>query len=396
MIINIQTALFAAQFFLASKTSSQFEMAGISSLTNDSKLDPSPVLIYDLSGAELLFYDFYVISGKKLIGSIRCAANKLVGDPIIAYIATPFQKDTTDRVVDVFRNANPVTSIVDVKLICYSYPKIGVLVESENIAMLYCAYTYNIINSNPDLEKINTHKKEGGDYLNYKNAVSEGAGEDSLYDKGLKEILSVIDMASEPIEPLSIIQPLSFRLLSEHPRNLDGYEYEYLSEFFKNNPPAIRSLVLPVPLIGQELKDYCAMATAQMILKYIGIKLTQAEIADYLNYSDGGATPIDQMRGYKNILGDKAEIKFDDTPTWEEAIDALQKYMPFKSGVGLHARVCRGWKRFIYLDKVSKKSIREENYFLINDPYPAGFGSSYWESISIHIYRNAMTFSLTG
>ena len=51
-------------------------------------------------------------------------------------------------------------------------------------------------------------------------------------------------------------------------------------------------------LHGQQVNDYCAVATCQMILCYYRYYRSQDDIAPSLGYSTGGGCPADQSPGY--------------------------------------------------------------------------------------------------
>ena len=79
-------------------------------------------------------------------------------------------------------------------------------------------------------------------------------------------------------------------------------------------------------LQGQEVDDYCAVATCQMILCYYRYYYTQNQIAPALGYSAGSGCPSDQSPGYKSLTCNHLNAAFDSTPTFTEAkaqIDAL-------------------------------------------------------------------------
>jgi len=393
MRVSMEKALFAARFFLASKTFTDDETMVARKRDSQASLNADPEIVHDLQGARL-FYEFRVHGGDgDVIGSIRCAADSSVGSPVIGYMMTPLDHEISQRARAVFEADHPRASDIKTRLTCYCFPKIAVDVsghiDGQNKTVFYDAYTLEQIADDPNLDALTLSKKEGFALKSYQDSVREGSDAEAFFDDGLNDMKSVVSVASlEPQAPATMGAFATKKI-----RDFEAAEYEYLSKFFRENPPAIRSLVLPVPLFGQETKDYCAMASAQMIFAYMGINMTQTQIADLMNHGPGGADPADQLRGYAKVFAGRLDVLYDRDPTWGEAVAALDRSIPFKSAVGLHARICRGWKRFDYLEPVTKRLLMSENYLLINDPNPVAKGQTYWEAMKIHIYRNAVTFA---
>ena len=91
-------------------------------------LAPDPLTIYDLNG-QVLFYEFDVMSGNKIVGSTKTAASKTIGSPVVtmefgkrSWDFKKASKEAEKKVKKLFSKVN----ITERELVCYNYPKIGV------------------------------------------------------------------------------------------------------------------------------------------------------------------------------------------------------------------------------------------------------------------------------
>ncbi len=131
-------------------------------------------------------------------------------------------------------------------------------------------------------------------------------------------------------------------------------------------------------LHAQQVNDYCAVATCQMILCYYRYYYAQDDIAPPCGYSAGSGCPADQSPGYESLSCSHLDATFDASPTWQKARDQIDLRRPFKSGVPGHARACAGYSRTVSL----LGGTQEKLY--IYDPWPwnADFalgGAVVWE-----------------
>ena len=90
-----------------------------------------PVNIFDINGKPL-FYDYTIKKGAEVLGTVRACASKILGSPVISYeVGSRYWdfevavKKLTPRV----KKEYPRLKIIGTKLVCYSYPKIGVMFE---------------------------------------------------------------------------------------------------------------------------------------------------------------------------------------------------------------------------------------------------------------------------
>jgi hypothetical protein len=148
-------------------------------------------------------------------------------------------------------------------------------------------------------------------------------------------------------------------------------------------------------LHGQQVNDYCAVATCQMILCYYRYYYTQNNIAPSLNYTAGSGCPANQGPGYESLSNNHLEATFDTSATWEEARNQIDALHPMKSGVPGHARACAGYSydHWGIIGGVFNKKL------YIYDPWPwnADYklaGTVYWEDWESVTHTNFIYTSL--
>jgi hypothetical protein len=135
-------------------------------------------------------------------------------------------------------------------------------------------------------------------------------------------------------------------------------------------------------LRGQETPVYCAVATAQMILAYHGIDKTQTEIALSMQTGQTGTTNPNQVAGYQSLSGSIFTGTFDSTASFLEAKREIDEGRPLKSGVPGHARACSGWRTETSADGT------ETQWIQVYDPWPPNAGAIYWEAWSNTVHTN--------
>ncbi len=95
------------------------------------EVDPEPLVLHDLNGWPL-FYEFLVRRGNSVVGSIKTAASRLVGAPVLTLEHGPlgWDPDRARREAEKsVRQLSPNAEILGTELVCYAYPKVGVRVD---------------------------------------------------------------------------------------------------------------------------------------------------------------------------------------------------------------------------------------------------------------------------
>ena len=97
------------------------------------RVQKEPVRIYDINSA-LLFLDYPVARGSDIIGYVRTAASQVVGAPVLA-IEMGQRSWNFDaavrRLKPRVKKEFPRAKLSDPLLVCYSYPKLGVMFSIE-------------------------------------------------------------------------------------------------------------------------------------------------------------------------------------------------------------------------------------------------------------------------
>jgi hypothetical protein len=154
------------------------------------------------------------------------------------------------------------------------------------------------------------------------------------------------------------------------------------------HPSLAERKVLPLERIAQEESNYCAAATAQMLLRFYipGFPKTQDEIAKDMRIkpTDLSAKVENQVSAIKKLTADQFEAELDKDPTFQEVCDHINDGQPFKNSIPGHARATVGWS-------LSRAGNAGE-YVLIHDPQVPG--SAYFEKWNLtNIIKNHMYVS---
>lgn len=321
-------------------------------------VNPKPLIIYDINGKKL-FYEFSVEKNGKMVGRIKASASAELGPSVytLAIGPRPWNASTAIEKAEELAQQKYDEEITAAKLVCYSYPRIGVMVTfadqpetGKNHRMIIDAGDYSIV---PD-----------------KKPEAEGIGVWSLYESIPEEENSqriaewerndkIVSSVTEKAKSLGI-EDLTGRTLSEE-------ELKSLEEQIGGDR---NQVVLGVPLYGQTNGVRCCVASAQMIAKWYFVTHTQDHIAGVMGCGDGSlCSPDQELLYYKGARPDglgKAGSYTDYSPTFGEAKKEINHARPFRSGIHDHCRVCIGYRTY-------------PNQLRINDPWPVNQGDAYWE-----------------
>jgi len=339
----------------------------------------NPQKIFDIDGT-LLFFDFDVKRGKQVLGTIRTAANKMVGTAVLSFHLGPKlwdEKTGRKKIAEIIKKKFSGYVTKNQLLVCYSYPKIGLMVTIENKnnetkTLIFDIADYSLI---PIQSKDN--KYEGAYAWSYLGEMEEKKKKANIskFDERTKSIQKIFKdfrltskIRQREINKIFDISKLKFKI------NIVK-ELQFCTHYNYNEPASHHCFVLH----AQQVNDYCAVATCQMILCYYRYFYSQDDIAPALGYSSGSGCPFDQSPGYESLSNNHIDSSYDTSPTWEKARDQIRLLQPLKSGIPGHARACAGYSYILEIfTGISDKQL------YIYDPWPwnsdlkAG-GAIYWE-----------------
>lgn len=350
------------------------------------ELDPEPLVIHDLNG-QVLFYQFGVMDGKRMVGSIKASASKIIGPavPTVEFGPRGWDPDKAARAAkEKVKERFPRAEITETELVCYSYPKIGVRVyiddpEAERQSLIL------------DVGDLSFVERYGADEL-------EGFTSWSFYEVAERNALEREQRWERADRELEAARSATPEILAP---GFTERELPKVKEMFIPQPPEWKAYLEPIPFIssrtiqfsprcnthecfelyGQKNDYYCAVATGQMILDFYRYYYTQAQIAVPMRTEENhGSLNSDQVNAYEQLSNNCLGATYDSTANWAEAKAEIDTNRPLKSGIYGHARACAGWMRenFCIYPGPCKRWLK------IYDPWPwnadicAG-GSIYWE-----------------
>jgi hypothetical protein len=323
----------------------------------------TPQLIYDING-QPLFYDFRVGRGEVTLGHVRLAASRLLGASVVAsemgerkWSFEAAARKLTPKVKKEFAGSK----VSAPKLVCYSYPKLGVQFDIEGPAGKKRAiFDVASLARVPEQGEVGG-EREGFFAWSFYDALSDDERKRRLarFKKaegdvtGLSAKLRKAVLAARTVAgSVSVLKPAFRRTVTRLLQYCNHYAYTHARSHHCFS------------LHGQQVNDYCAVATCQMILCYYRYYYAQADIAPALGYTAGNGCPPDQSPGYKSLTCNHLDSSFDSSPTWEKARDQINLLRPMKSGITGHARACAGYSYTWW------KLSGQDRQLYIYDPWP--------------------------
>jgi hypothetical protein len=356
--------------------------AGIPIITDWSNygVKKEPVEIYDINGKPL-FYDYAIKKGADTVGTVRASASKIIGSPVVAYEIGPRYWDfelAVQKIASRIKKEYPRQKITSTKLVCYSYPKLGVMFEmvdgnGKKSRLIFDVANYALISEKPSISKI-----EGAFAWSFYDAISEEIRRNRLkrYDQSNKWRLSIPEKARKGIRSARVlaafldIKDFMCKITLNRTKQL-----QFCSHYNYHETRSHHCFVLH----AQQVNDYCAVATCQMILCYYRYYYSQDDIAPKLGYTAGSGCSSDQSAGYETLTCNHLDATYDTSPTWETARDQIDALHPLKSGISGHARACAGYSYVRWLcDGIKDKKLYIYDPWPWNADYKLG-GAVYWE-----------------
>jgi Peptidase_C39 like family len=295
--------------------------------------------LYDVSH-RLLFRDKIIKLDANTRIRLRTAASNLLRVPVWSASATSSfdAQASLAKATDVATQSGLVPIEGEEALVCYSYPKLGLLCNMP-----------------------------GADYQ-------------SIVDLGNFQIIDV-RTASQVTSPEMITCWSPYDVVG--PATIGAFRatWEGAMTALPAGPTSPAGVLPAVEIAQQNLEEqtvelnlhvqetsyYCAVATAQMILEYNGIKKTQSEIAAAMRAQPPGVDNQPQIDGYKTLSAGQLDALIETRPTFEGAKNEIAAArLPMKSGIYGHARACAGFRN------------DGQPWLYIYDPWPGS--GIYWEN----------------
>lgn len=325
-----------------------------------------PLTIHDINGAPL-FHDYPVARGKELLGHVRVAASQLIGSAAVATELGPRGWDlevARKKIAPKVKRDFPKAKIAAPKLVCYSYPKLGLMFEVVESSGAKAQAIYDVSSYTRVPMKPERPGAEGFHAWSFYGSLS-----DDDRKKRLARFKKVEAERTAVPEKLRREMLAARTLLSVYDRFTAVLVYrrqvtkllQYCNHYGHTHARSHHCFVLH----GQQVNDYCAVATCQMILCYYRHYHTQDQIAPSLGYSSGGCPP-DTSAGYESLTCNHLNATFDSSPTWEKGRDQIDLLRPFKSGVPGHARAVAGYS---YVRWGFALGLEEKKLY-VYDPWP--------------------------
>ncbi|MGQ0683489.1 hypothetical protein [Bradyrhizobium sp.] len=356
--------------------------------------------IRDLNG-KALFRDYAIVdSNGAKIGLVRSSGVGAQLPLIDAIFVGRLLYDERTVEAGVIAKAGvdyPGATFASKGLVCYGYPRVGVRLTVTGSGggapfdVVYDAHMASMVReirgaAPPAEAGFAAANVEGEPFYSYSARLPEAGGG--------AEFAPQWGRALDYIRLISRSTPGGFRPSSrlEFGDAVAAMRAEAVSP--ADRKPAMRGITLPIPLIGQETPVYCAVATGQMILNYIGVTgLTQQQIATAFRTTSRGTLNEDMIAGLATLTAGRWSATLDEDPTADKTAQYLAGFVPGKSGIYGHARLMRGWREYIFLDPNSGRPFLTTSFYLVNDPYPTNAGQYAMEAVNKPIpdfYRNLL------
>ena len=350
--------------------------------------------IHDLDGSPL-FFDVDLARDDQAAGTMRVAADERVGRSFVSLETRPRTWDPDSAIKTALKKAPELLGggrVSGARLVCYSYPKIGVQVAVKGPS----GTTGTVILDAADFNAVNV------------TASSDLEG-DAAYSFLAETVEPELDARTRRFENQEEIEDLLRKQIPEfyEPRfPLDPGRYDLLHERLKGLvdapvPTLFQRRVLPMSprchahecfeLYGQQTSVYCAVATAQMILDWHRRYFTQDQIAAAMSTGPSGTSNSNQVSGYESLSHGCMNATFVEPAQFATAQAQINAGRPLKSGVRHHARAVAGWSSMFNVF-----GFGWEHSLLVYDPWPwnaniCDGGSVYWEDWDAITHTNWIT-----
>jgi len=334
-------------------------MDAVSSAT----VSATPITIFDLNGEEL-FHDYPLVDAAgAVVGTVRAAAHRALGAPLISvsHAAPGWDAASAVRMATESLHATaPQATVTSWRLVCYAYPKIGVelayTVGRKSATELFDASSGGAVG---------TVTKDSHQFTRYSllGTLKTGAAARVKASRTAEAQIAKVPTGI-PIHPLT-----------------------YTKQGLVNLSPYCAGSGIGLTHYAQITNYFCVDASAQMLLEHYGWNYTQNQIAVAMGTSaaQGGTSGTGLTTGFKSLTDNTLLLTFDGGATraqqFADAVTEVSANRPLFTQVPHHYRVCVGYSEVIsgILGLVTNQML------YIYDPWPWNAdlckpGAPYWET----------------
>ncbi|HDG96715.1 MAG TPA: hypothetical protein ENG73_00875 [Desulfobacterales bacterium] len=348
------------------------------------ELDPEPLILHDING-QVLFYEFNVMDGTELVGSVKVSASKTIGSAVPAIQIGPRRWDpntASKQAEEKVKERFPKAKVVGTELVCYSYPKIGVRVYIEepeigNKSLILDAADQSLI------EEFGADGPVGQIAWSFYHemAMKNTAEREGRWERTDEELEAFRSASPKILDPtLTRRELVKFKpTFVLKPREVYPYPIPFFSLGTVRFSPRCSTHEC-FELYAQKTNVYCAVATGQMLLDFYRYYHSQADIATAMGTGPHGTSISGMVNGLEQLSKKCLDATWDGTASWSEARTEIDANRPLASIIPGHARVCAGWKK----QNICLWPGPCRRWLKIYDPWPwnaniCNGGSIYWE-----------------
>jgi len=329
---------------------------------------PDPLEIFDIDG-DLLFYDFRLMGTTGVVGYVRAAADERVGAPVVSVEVGPRSWDAAaSSSAATARVESAGEEVIRTRVVCYSYPKIGVLVYSRTPDGHDRTRIYDVASG---VEVPTSPPRGPSDHVSARSLLRDRST--SVHTDAFAEGRQALLRVSQPSPPSSpLMRTTTQQVWLDVPCQT----------------------TIGVPVYAQITPYNCVPASAQMVLDHYGWNFPQSSIATAMgttaaaggtSYNPGFTGGIATLTK-STLTPGEPDIGAAESAQWSLATGELDANRPVFTQMPGHYRVCVGYSVTELLVDVRPGLPPPVVQTLhIHDPEPFNSnvcqgGSDYWEN----------------
>jgi len=352
----------------------------------DATLVSQPLTLFDVNG-QPLFHDYALSREGSVVGTIRTAANRSLGSPVISitHTAPGWTPERALRLATESLHAKEAKSIIqDWQLVVYAYPKVGIRLHFKLPGKKQAQSQIFDVASG---DAVASSREPDHQFTQYSLLdslkPSEIAARRKLFAKAeahiqqLKAAEPALFVPSQPTTQ-AVLAKVSVSVIQLGIRQ----GLVLLSPYCPNSPIGLTHY-------SQITNYFCVPASAQMLMEHYGWNYTQNQIATAMGTSaaQGGTNGTGLTSGFASLTHNSLPLSFDNGGTrdqqFQDAINEISANRPLFTQVPHHYRVCVGYSENLLEVLFLELGLSQMLY--IYDPWPWNTdlcqgGAIYWES----------------